>query len=323
MSFNPPAGLRNPHLQTILSSVGPRRMKVRAEFKAHQVNEQPVILQCQQGVRLAGFYNRAASQQATTLVTLIHGWEGSAESSYMLSMTNTLLAAGIDVFRLNLRDHGDTHHLNEGVFNSTMLEEVIDAIADLQTRFEYPDHVLGGFSLGGNFACRVAAAQTDQPLRLSKVVAFCPLLHARETSAALSARENLLYDQYFVRKWKRSLTKKLEYYPQHDYGQKLASLKTLAAMNQNLVPDYTPFKNLDDYYDAYAITGDRLSSTRSPLYLHFSEDDMIIPVADIEKLAGNDDIHVMVTEYGGHCGFLMNWKLDSWQDQRMLDLVRN
>ena len=48
---------------------------------------------------------------------------------------------------------------------------------------------------------------------------------------------------------------------------------------------------------------------------------MIIPYADIQLLADNPDLDITLTEKGGHCGFLMNWKLESWQDQRILELV--
>ena len=67
----------------------------------------------------------------------------------------TLFAAGFDVFRLNFRDHGDTHHLNPGLFHSCRLEEVVHALADLQDRLQARRWCLAGFSLGGNFSLRV------------------------------------------------------------------------------------------------------------------------------------------------------------------------
>ncbi|MCK7471841.1 MAG: hypothetical protein MZU95_14465 [Desulfomicrobium escambiense] len=33
-----------------------------------------------------------------------------------------------NVFRLNYRDHGNTHHLNEGVFHAILLDEVFNAV---------------------------------------------------------------------------------------------------------------------------------------------------------------------------------------------------
>jgi len=60
-----------------------------------------------------------------------------------------------------------------------------------------------------------------------------------------------------------------------------------------------------------------------PCYLHFAKDDMIIPVEGINELSKNPDVHVYVTEYGGHCGYISNWRGDCWQDQRTLEIIRS
>ena len=322
MQFNPPIGLRNRHMQTIFSSIGPRRAIVRNNFKAFASTSQPMILNCHDAIRLAGVLNQASEMPAQKLVILIHGWEGSADSSYMLSMTTKLLNAGIDVFRLNLRDHGNTHHLNKYIFNSTMIEEVMTGLEDLQSRLSYEDYSLVGFSLGGNFSLRVAALAHDKAISLSKVITFCPAIHAKPSNALLNQPKNYIYGQYFVHKWKRSLVKKLEFFPEYEYGESLTKMKTLNQMNAELIPKYTDYSDVDAYFDAYAITGDVMAKTICPCYLHFAKDDMMIPYQDIELIADNSDLHVTLTNRGGHCGYIMNWKLESWQDERVIELLQ-
>lgn len=321
VEFEPPVALRNPHFQTIFSSVGPRRFRVRRAFRQHHARAQELILDCGEGVRLAGMLNLADDNPANKLAILIHGWEGSQDSSYMLSMSSRLLAEGVDVFRLNLRDHGETHHLNEGMFNSTLIDEVIGGIADLQARHAYPEYYLTGFSLGGNFSLRVAAQAHDRAVALDKVIAFCPVVHAGKSNVVLNSPHNWLYGGYFVRKWKRSMRKKLLYFPHYDFKHEIDSLKTLDEMNLRFVPRYTPYADLESYFNAYAIDGEAMAETICPCYLHFAADDMIIPVDDAKTLAPNPDLKITITEYGGHCGYLMNWRLDSWQDQRAADLI--
>ena len=60
---------------------------------------------------------------------LFHGWEGSVDSTYVLQTGSRLLADGWDVFRLNFRDHGDSHRLNEALFHSCRIDEVVHALA--------------------------------------------------------------------------------------------------------------------------------------------------------------------------------------------------
>jgi len=320
-SFKPPFGLRNPHVQTIFSSIGPRRIKVKKSFKQFYVEQQEIVLNCHDGIRLGGFLNQATKTKSNQLAILIHGWEGSAESSYMLSTATELLEQGVDVFRLNMRDHGNTHHLNKGIFNSTLLDEVISGLEDLQKRFTYRGYALIGYSLGGNFALRVAANVHGKHIDLDKVIVFCPVIHARTSNAVLNKAHNYLYGQYFVRKWKRSLYTKLALFPDYDYGAFLKNMKSLNQMNAELIPKYTDFTDIDEYFAAYALTGDTLAETVCPCYLHFAKDDMIIPYQDISEIDTNPNLHITVSEWGGHCGFLMNWKFESWQDKRVIQLL--
>lgn len=318
--FKPGPVLRNTHFQTIFSSFGPRALILKNLSQSLKSSEQKIELDCGDGVTLAGYYNQVGDQPAEKMAILIHGWEGCHGSSYMVSMTSSLVAKGIDVFRLNMRDHGDSHHLNEGIFNSTLLDEVMGAITNIQARLPHTKSYLMGFSLGGNFCLRVAANAHDKAISLEKVIVFCPVIHAGESNDALLRKRNWLYGKYFIHRWKKSLFKKLEYFPDYEYGAVLHEMKTLEDMNERLVPKYTGFK-LEEYFDAYAITGDRLANTICPCYLHFSKDDMIIPVQDVDKLSRTNNLDITVTEHGGHCGYLMNWKFDSWQDARVIALI--
>ena len=88
---------------------------------------------------------------------LIHGWEGSAEAMYVMSTAQRLMEQGFDVFRLNPRDHGPSHHLNPELFHSNRIGEVVGAVGALAERYRPEALMLAGFSLGGNFCLRVAA----------------------------------------------------------------------------------------------------------------------------------------------------------------------
>ncbi|RBF42040.1 alpha/beta hydrolase, partial [Xanthomonas oryzae pv. oryzae] len=89
-------------------------------------------------------------------VLLLHGWEGSADSNYMCLTAARVLGLGYQVFRLNFRDHGGTHHLNVDLFHSDRIDEVVNAAGDLWRRFPAPQLLAAGYSLGGNFALRLA-----------------------------------------------------------------------------------------------------------------------------------------------------------------------
>lgn len=317
--YRPPLLLRNPHLQSIVASTGPRKWLVRRGAKALLDVSETELLQCGDGIRLQGELS-LQRRGNESLVTLIHGWEGGADSSYLLSLGSRLFAAGYSVFRLNLRDHGDTHHLNPELFNSTRIQEVVDAVRQIQQRWPHRHQFLAGFSLGGNFALRVAARAPAAGIDLAQVVAVCPVVNPLHTMELLEDGW-WVYHHYFRRKWARSLRRKLEYFPGLDYGDELLKLNTLRAMNGYFVPRYTDFPDTRSYLMGYALLDGVLANLKIPAHIVTSRDDPMIPVADFDQLPGNSNLTVEITDHGGHCGFIENLAMQSWVDRRVLALL--
>lgn len=318
--FRPPALLRNPHVQTLISSTPLRSWPLRRRTRQLQAEARDVILDCSDGIRLHGLYNPHPAP-ARGLAILLHGWEGCAESSYQLSNAHTLHTAGFDVFRLHLRDHGPSHALNPELYNSTRLREVIDAMVEIQRRYPHEKNFLAGHSLGGNFSLRAAVRAPEFGLHFDRVAAVCPVLDPWRTMLALETG-NPIYHRYFVHRWKRSLRIKLQHFPELGYGDSLLGMQTLSDMNAYFVPHYTAYPDPRSYYDAYALTGDTLANLRIPSQLILSQDDPMIPCDDLARVAKTDALTIETPRHGGHCGFLENWRLDGWIDRRLLELFR-
>ena len=195
----------------------------------------------------------------------------------------------------------------------------MDAVAGVLKRYPHDKNFLAGHSLGGNFSLRLAARAHEQGIKLDKVVAVCPVLDPWHTMQALESGSQI-YHKYFVHRWKRSLKIKLEHFPELGYGDSLLEMETLADMNAYFVPHYTGFDDPQSYYNAYALTGDTLANLSIPSHLILSQDDPMIPCEDLERIARTEALTIETPRHGGHCGFLMNWRLDGWIDQRLLEL---
>ncbi len=331
--FAPPLPLRNGHLQTILNSAWPRKKLFRQKIQGVANAAEIQLIDCGQGVRLLGAFNRAVPihpgqpqrlEQSTSsrpvnrgLVILLHGWEGSFESTYVMTATSTLVAAGFDVFRLNLRDHGPSLHLNRALFNATLTDEVTNAVRAITAVHSPPACFLAGFSLGGNFALRIAA-DSGLALNLTAAMGICPATDPAHTMRILENPYSL-YHAYFFRKWRASLQTKLVYYPDLAYHAQLKKCRTLADINRFFIPDHTPCGTPDNYFAAYALTGNRLAKLRTPTLLVATRNDPIIPAVDIAKINDSAELQIELLDDGGHCGFMENHLLDSWVEKRMVD----
>jgi predicted alpha/beta-fold hydrolase len=318
--FKPAKWLGNKHLQSILSSAGPRKILEKRRAKRLLKQSEKHLVITPQGVTLLGYLTRSEQVNSKGLAIILHGWEGSANSTYVLSSGQKLLEQGFDVFRLNLRDHGDTQSLNKALFNSARLQEVLEAVRYLCKSFGGAHNVLCGYSLGGNFCLRIANLAKKEGLGIDQAIAICPVVDPTSTMFKLN-NGFPLYEKYFVHKWKRSLFKKLEYYPDFDYGEALKKLKTLDQMNAFFVLGYTAFNSIKEYFDAYSIIGDGLNLLEIPTTIIASLDDPVIPANDFNHLSNSPWLTVELEEKGGHCAFIKNWQFESWGSDRISQLV--
>jgi predicted alpha/beta-fold hydrolase len=304
LTYRPSGLLRNGHLQTVLGSLWPVSWLIRRRAARLRSQAQELLLDCGDGVRLQAFVSRAGNggeAGARRMAILLHGWEGSAEATYVLSLGSLLLARGFDVVRLNLRDHGATHHLNRDIFHSCRLSEVVGATRAIAQRFPDARLYLAGFSLGGNFMLRVAA-DPQLPPAIVGAVAVSPVLDPEVTLTALE-RGPALYRRSFLNRWSRSLRRKQRAWPgAHDFDPMLR-LGQLRSMTAGLVERCTDFPSLAAYLAGYAVTGDRLATLRVPASVLLADDDPIVPSADLARLAPSAQLTVVRWRYGGHCGF--------------------
>ena len=125
-----------------MNSLGPKKAKAKLLIK--RFRSKTMVLKAADGTCLLGEFDKSDCSQ-NAIVMLLHGWEGSSKSSYLVTTANTLLNHGFDVLRLNFRDHGNTHHMNPGILNSTMTDEVSDVIKQFLQKFEYKKRFIAAF----------------------------------------------------------------------------------------------------------------------------------------------------------------------------------
>jgi len=313
--FIPPLHLRNTYVQSILGS-----SKIRSLGKNPMVeNERELILDAGRGVRLQGFYSPHSGRSPKGLVIMLSGWEGSNTSTYMLCTGRNLYKNGYSIFRLNFRDHGESHHLNEGIFYGTLLDEVFESVRQTASLGNGLPVFLVGFSMGGNFALRIARkCSTDRIENLIHVAVISPGLNPTTSTKAID--NDLIFKAYFLRKWRRSLRKKEELFP-HIYNfNELWPLRTCKEMTDWMVENYSDFKDTQEYFQAYTLTKGALKNIAVQTTIITSEDDPLVNVKDFYRLKLNDITELIIHSYGGHNGFIQRFPFSTWYEQQLVDI---
>jgi predicted alpha/beta-fold hydrolase len=313
--FRPPWPLTSGHIQTMLSSSGVRRLLLPRAARAVQEGAEPVMVDGGGGVRLTGaFTAQKLHPRPRGLAVLFHGWEGSVDSTYVLQTGSRLLADGWDVFRLNFRDHGDSHGLNEALFHSCRLDEVVHALGEIAARWPARPLALAGFSLGGNFALRAALHTSRVGIPLSYALAVCPIIDPTEGLFSLEESAPWFYQAYFMHKWRHSLLAKQKAFPQHQYFEMSELKQDLRGLTESLVRRHTDFNSLQQYLDGYSVAGDALMAMQIPATILTARDDPVIPVGAFEQLRLPPNVELDIAEYGGHCGFIRGRNMTSFTD---------
>ncbi|WP_027071984.1 alpha/beta fold hydrolase [Luteimonas sp. J29] len=301
--YAPPPWLRNPHVQTVLGSSPWRRRAAAAVLARTGAVTREHLLDGGDGVRLHGLHSAVPGVEPRGLALLMHGWEGSAESSYMQLAAAQLLERGFEVFRLNFRDHGGTHHLNPDIFHSCRIDEVVHAARDVADRFGARPMVAAGYSLGGNFALRVALRARQAGLPLARVAAVCPVLDPAGTMQRME-QGPWFYMHYFERKWRSSLARKRALFPDRvGFDRKVLRLR-MRELTDWLVRNHTSLGSLDRYFDGYSVAGDRLAALPVPAHILMAADDPVIPLDAFHQVALPEHARLEILPWGGHCAFL-------------------
>jgi len=313
--FHPRAFLKNRHVQSILASarlLAPRRA-------AFQKNSREIIVDTPEGSKLLAYLSR--HPRARGLMIILHGWEGSSSSAYVLAAASFFYDRGFSVCRLNLRDHGDSHHLNEGLFHGALLQETFDAVQSLaRLANDQPVHLLG-FSMGANFALRIAIKHSDTPIHnLEHVFAVSPPLDPYKTTRTID-HALAFYRRYFLKKWRRSLRKKQRLFP-HKYNfAKMLGAKTCIDLTEDIMVYMPEFKSYREYFKQYTLTGESFQNLRVPVGIFIADDDPVIALEDFQSLRENGFLTISRQRFGGHCGFVNLFPYSRWYNDVIAEML--
>ena len=84
-------------------------------------------------------------------------------------------------------------------------------------------------------------------------------------------------------------------------------------MTAQLLPEILPeFTNVDDNFLAYKITNEVVDKLLTKTTIIAAEDDEVVPATTFQQLDENHNFKMLFTEYGGHNGFIENYKFEDF-----------
>jgi predicted alpha/beta-fold hydrolase len=303
----------NPHLLTIAGNFWPRKIDqkrfpaLRREYRIDENNAVVAIEHQPQG-------------KAYGQLVFLHGLEGSADAGYITSLSQAALERGWGVHRLNMRTCGGTEQLSETMYHSGLTSDPLLVLERLFAHSEGPLFLVG-FSLGGNVALKLAG-EVGEAKFLTGCVAISAPIDLAAAVRAVDKRSNILYSRRFVSRLCDRVRRKAACQPDLYKEEKLKSVKTLWEFDDRVTAPLFGFGSAANYYATQSAIN-FLPHIRIPTLVIVAKDDPLIPFETYKTpvFKSNSALELVVTEKGGHLGFLARGKSRFWLDNVVLGWV--
>ncbi len=305
--FHPPALLRNPHLQTILPVLLPRRLPVRFERER---------LELPDGDFLDLDWWRA---RRARVAIISHGLEGNSANGYVRGTAAALGEAGWDVLAWNFRGcSGELNRLPR-FYHSGETSDLAAVIG--RAAADYGSIALVGFSLGGNMTLKYLGEAAPHPAITCAAAISTPVDLAASARALDQRPGNRFYLQRFMKSLVAKIEAKATRFPEELDPTGVRAIRSFQEFDDRYTAPMHGFRDAEDYW-AKSSALRYLDGIVTPTLLLNALDDPFLttesmPFAAAERSAA---LTFEAPVHGGHAGFLdLAHGLQRWSERRIVE----
>jgi len=248
-------------------------------------------------VRLSGHLTEKAGSR--TLLIVVHGLGGSADSPYARRAASAALAHGVSSLRFHLRG---ADRSGEDFYHAALTADLAAALRspDL-ARYERVGVL--GYSLGGHIALRSGVELVDP--RVRAVAAVCAPLDLASVQAWLDRPVGWIYRQYMLSALKvayGAVASRQRAVPLD--LREARRIRTIRDWDERIVAPRHGFRDADHYYN-HASVAPLLPALEIPALLVLAEHDPMVPAHTVRPALAraSDALDVRWLARGGHIGF--------------------
>lgn len=264
---------------------------------------------------------------ASPLLVILHGLEGSAESSYARMLMEVARDRGWRSCVLHFRDCGDYRNLLPRRYHAGETNDLRHFLNQLQAErqeSQNPGPLMAvGYSLGGNVLLKyLGESRTDTPL--SAASAICVPLDLHECAEALNDGFSKLYQRYLLKRMKNAVRRKFDPHTAAFNWDRAMTATTFAEFDDSVTAPLHGFDGKQDYYDRCSSVH-YLKDIETPTLIINALDDPFMTrrvIPDDTMLS--DDVTLEIAEAGGHVGFIDGgppWRPSFYLPGRILEFL--
>lgn len=316
-AFRPAPWLRNRHAQTIYPSVpwaSPERPALRRE-----------VLKLPDGDKTAVDWvvETEGTPKSAPLLVILHGLEGSAESTYARMLMRAAAARQWRCCVLHFRDCGDYRNVLPRRYHAGETNDVRYLVAKLEREGQFGPIVAAGYSLGGNVLLKYLG-ESGAGCPLQGAAAVCVPFDLHHCAEALNTGISKVYQRYLLKRMKASVVRKFNPHTAAFDWKRAMQARTFAEFDDAVTAPLHGFANKDDYYDRCSSVRFLKHIERPTLIVNALDDPFMTPEVIPEPEAFSENVTLEVSEHGGHVGFIEGgppWRPRFYLPERLIGFL--
>ena len=319
--FRPARWLRNRHAQTIFPSM-PWAWRSRPELRRES-------LELPDGDVTAVDWLVDTDQvpDSAPLLVILHGLEGSAQSSYARMLMEASRDRGWRACVLHFRDCGDYRNRLPRRYHAGETNDLRHFLKKLHTERNSTGHggpiVAVGYSLGGNVLLKYLGESGVETV-LQAAAAICAPLDLHECAEALNIGFSKTYQRLLLNNMKNAVTQKFDPHTAAFDWQRAMHATTFAEFDDAVTAPLHGFSGKQDYYDRCSARHYLRDIQLPTLIVNALDDPFMTPkvVPKAEELS--EHVTLELADNGGHVGFISGgrpWRPEFYLPDRILEFV--
>lgn len=312
--FHPSWWSPGPHLQTILARffrAHPKKLPLRREVLTTP-DDDFLELDFLEGPTGAPW------------VVVLHGLEGSTRTPYVLSLLGKIRDAGWSSCSVNFRGCGSRPNKLKTTYHSGKTSDLDFVLTHLLRRAGHAPIYLAGYSIGGNIVLKWLGerSETARPVIRKAAAVSVPYDLVKSVGFMDRGFNRQVYTRSLLSSLKRKARHKARVYPGCLDEAAVRRCRTFAEFDREVTAPLNGFRDEVQYWRDSS-SSRYLRSIRVPSLLIHAADDPFFPgsVFPYHETAGHPFLKVLMTEKGGHLGFLTGdwpWRQKPWLEDRIL-----
>jgi len=264
---------------------------------------------------------------AAPLLVILHGLEGSADSSYARMLMKAAYDRGWRSCVLHFRDCGDYRNRLPRRYHAGETNDLRHFLNQLQSQREAsgnPGPILSvGYSLGGNVLLKyMGESESETPLVAATAV--CVPLDLHICAEALNTGFSKRYQSYLLKRMKKSVARKFDPHTAAFDWDRAMNARTFAEFDDSVTAPLHGFVGKQDYYDRCSAIHFLHSIERPTLVINALDDPFMTPAVLPEADQLSASVTLEVAENGGHVGFVDGgtpWNPTFYLPDRILEFL--